>query len=248
MTISDIRKSAREALAGKWTKGVLIMLAYLAFSMFLRFVNTLLQNIPFINLIVTLAIIIISVPISFGLIVSFIKLKRGEDLKAFDFITYGLNNLKRSWKISLKVLSKTWLQILLNTVATIALAFILLWLIALLFSEFASIDFASSLISTIVFILYLTSLIYLYSKLLSYSLVYLIGYDNEEMSAKDLVEESAKLMHGNKIKFLLLQFSFIGWIILSAFTFYIGLLWVIPYMQISIVCFYEALKDKKIEE
>ena len=55
-------------------------------------------------------------------------------------------------------------------------------------------------------------------------------------------------MKGHRGKYILLQLSFIGWIILSVFTLYIGMLWIFPYMQISMICFYEALKENKVEE
>ena len=66
------------------------------------------------------------------------------------------------------------------------------------------------------------------------------------MSGKESVEESKKMMKGNRGKYVLLQLSFIGWMILSIFTLYIGLLWLTPYMQVAMVCFYESLKDNKV--
>ena len=43
----------------------------------------------------------------------------------------------------------------------------------------------------------------------------------------------------NVNEFFVLQLSFLGWIFLSLFTCGIGLLWVIPYMDVTIVKFYE---------
>ena len=51
MVLSDIRKSAREALTGKWGKGALIVLAYCAFEFALGFVSGLVDNIAFLKFI-----------------------------------------------------------------------------------------------------------------------------------------------------------------------------------------------------
>lgn len=46
-------------------------------------------------------------------------------------------------------------------------------------------------------------------------------------------------MKENRWRFFCLALSFIGWAILSAFTFGIGTLFLIPYMQVSFAAFYE---------
>jgi len=54
---------------------------------------------------------------------------------------------------------------------------------------------------------------------------------------------SWNLMKGNKKKLFLLQLSFIGWVILSVFTFFIGLLFLYPYMSTTFAKFYQNLYD-----
>lgn len=246
MVLSDIRKLARESLAGRWGKGVLIVLAYAIFEYLLGFISGLVSEIFILSLIVSIATIILSIPISFGLIASFIKLKRGEDVKVFNFITYGFNNFKRSWKLAGNILLKLWLPTLLYILATICLAF------ATTFGTMASAISSSVtflIIATILGIaLFIAAFVYLFVTSLSYSLTYLVAYDNEEMDAKDATEESKNLITGYRSKYVLLQLSFIGWAILTIFTLYIGMLWLVPYMQVAIVCFYETLKEKKAEQ
>ena len=84
-------------------------------------------------------------------------------------------------------------------------------------------------------------------KSLLYTLAYYISYDNPELSSKECVLKSAELMKGNRSKYFLLLLSLSGWAILAAFTFGIGLLWLMPYMQIATVCFYEHLINPKTE-
>jgi len=245
MVLSDIRKSAREALAGKWGKAVLIVLVYFAFTYVLGIIGNLIKNIAFLNFIYEIANIVITVPISFGIIASFMKLKRGEEVKCYEFFTYGFNNFKRAWKVAGNILLKMWLPILLYIITTFVWAFT---------SSFGIIAFANSgsslfaVISTFIgFGFFIAAFVYLFIKTLSYTLAYLIAYDNENMTEKEAVEESKKLMTGNRGKYVLLQLSFIGWMFLSIFTLYIGMLWLAPYMQVAMICFYEALKNKKVK-
>ena len=47
------------------------------------------------------------------------------------------------------------------------------------------------------------------------------------------------MMRGNKWKFFCLNLSFIGWAFLCVFTFGIGLLWLMPYMENAFIAFYD---------
>ena len=61
----------------------------------------------------------------------------------------------------------------------------------------------------------------------------------------EVVNESEKMMNGNRGKIFLLSLSFIGWAILATLTLGIGFLWLMPYMIVAEVCFYEYLLGKK---
>ena len=68
------------------------------------------------------------------------------------------------------------------------------------------------------------------------------------MSSLEVVDESKKMMTGNRGKLFILELSFIGWMILTAFTLGIGYLWLLPYMYVALVCFYENLLGKNNSE
>ena len=76
----------------------------------------------------------------------------------------------------------------------------------------------------------------------AYSQVFYIRQDHPEMSAKEALRASEKMMDGHKMEFFLLKLSFIGWHILAGFTFGLLYLWLIPYMQMTYVGYYERLK------
>ena len=81
-------------------------------------------------------------------------------------------------------------------------------------------------------------------KSLFYVLVYQVAYDNPNLSSKEVVEESERLMTGNRGKYFVLQLSFIGWSILACLTLGIGMFWLTPYITVATICFYEALSGK----
>lgn len=83
-------------------------------------------------------------------------------------------------------------------------------------------------------------------KAYSYAMTYYIAKDRPELSAEDCINESMKMMAGNKMRLFLLDLSFIGWFLLSCITFGIGLLWLMPYVQTARAAFYEDLKESTV--
>lgn len=80
------------------------------------------------------------------------------------------------------------------------------------------------------------------------ALTYYLLADDLELGGIDALKQSIRYMRGNIIKYLVLQMSFIPLLVLSAFTLYIALLWVIPYMEMSSVMFYRDLRGEFIPE
>lgn len=76
----------------------------------------------------------------------------------------------------------------------------------------------------------------------AYSMSYYILKDNPELSANEARKQSIEMMRGNKWRLFCLDFSFIGWSLLSILTFGILMLWVTPVMEASHAAFYESLK------
>lgn len=69
--------------------------------------------------------------------------------------------------------------------------------------------------------------------------------DNPELSPMEVLKRSNEMMRGNKWQTFLLDLSFLGWIILGAFTLTLGLFfWAYPYMQSTNATLYLALKEQ----
>ena len=78
---------------------------------------------------------------------------------------------------------------------------------------------------------------------LSYSMAFYILADNTSVGAREAIKMSKKMMMGYKWKLFRLTLRFLGWVILCIFTLGIGLLWLIPYIQVSTAKFYEDIKN-----
>ncbi len=80
-------------------------------------------------------------------------------------------------------------------------------------------------------------------KIYSYSMAYYIKIDHPDYDWKRCIDESRVLMNGKKWKLFCLDLSFIGWMLLSIFTFGIIMLWISPYMEAAHANFYADLVD-----
>lgn len=78
----------------------------------------------------------------------------------------------------------------------------------------------------------------------SYSMVFFILADDNNIKVKDALRKSKEIMNGYKLKYFYLNLRFIGWGILSLLTLGIGFLWLIPWMQTSQAKFYDDIKSK----
>ena len=79
----------------------------------------------------------------------------------------------------------------------------------------------------------------------SYAMTDYILKEDPEMKNNAAIEKSMAMMENNKMKLFMLDLSFIGWAILSLFTFGIGFLFLQPYVAISRAAFYEDLKAQQ---
>lgn len=79
--------------------------------------------------------------------------------------------------------------------------------------------------------------------MLSLSQSYFILYDHEDMPLGDIFRTSMDMMDGHKTDYIIFVLSFIGWIFLGLFTAGILYLWLIPYIGVSTVNFYDKIKN-----
>ena len=243
MKASEIRRQAIEALRGKWGKSVCITLAYIVIVFIILLITELFESGSVIKTIVQIIQIFISVPLSLGFAYSMIKIKRNEEVRPFDFLKIGFKNFGRAWKLDLRIFLKLIVPIIILIIGLVFI-YVALFGATLVVYELSDVELDWNLLSNIFYIgiaIYLLGLILSIIFGLLYSLVFMVAYDNPYMAASVAVNKSAELMRGNRWKFFVLILSFLGWAILGILSLGIGLLWLIPYIQVTGVCFYDEL-------
>lgn len=241
MTATGTRAEARKSLTGKWGKGALITLCYSIVEGAISMIQNIGQNNNNNTLQIILSILasIISIPLSYGLLVSFIKLKRDEEVNTFDFLTIGFSNFSRAWLVALNIFVKMLLPI-----GLIVLSLILTGVFTALATTGNSV-----FLVLMVFAIISCVIGYIWAIVRSFSLVlaYYIAYDEPDLSAYECCKKSIEKMKGNRGNYFVLSLSFIGWAFLAVLTLGIGFFWLIPYINVSYVCFYEEVMGKKEE-
>ena len=77
----------------------------------------------------------------------------------------------------------------------------------------------------------------------SYAMIFHVKADHPDYRWQQCLDESERLMSGNRFRLFKLHMSFVGWILVGAFAFLgVGSLWVEPYIQVSTTVFYEQIK------
>lgn len=74
-----------------------------------------------------------------------------------------------------------------------------------------------------------------------YRMALYILIDNPQLGALDCIRASSEIMRGHKGELFVLDLSFLGWVLLTAFPFVT--VWVTPYMEMTYANYYLALRD-----
>ena len=92
-------------------------------------------------------------------------------------------------------------------------------------------------------ILVIATLVYTLWISLTYSQISFIVLNNPELDIIETMRTSRHLMAGKRMKYFLLELSFIGWILLGLLTLGIGYLWLMPYISTTEAAFYCDVRD-----
>ena len=82
-------------------------------------------------------------------------------------------------------------------------------------------------------------------KALAYSQVFYILAEKPDMTPTEAIKKSQEMMKGHKTRLFLLMLSFLGWFILGALAFGVGIFFVLPYFQTTLANFYVDLRGAK---
>ena len=230
LSSAELKKFARIALKGKY--GVLIG-TYLIFQVIV-FAVSVITNVLFrYNASVTSLVIYISIQFvlsfiwvifSVGFIYQSMKVCRGEPISIADLFYAFTHNPDRYIIISL-------LEILI--VLVLFAPSIALFTIASLSGVYVS-----TALIVVGGIFTLIGYVFIFIIVLAFSLSFYLIIDNPSMSAIDSLKTSWHLMKGKKGRLFYISLSFIGLTLLGILSFGVGLLWVVPYMNVTTAYFY----------
>lgn len=79
---------------------------------------------------------------------------------------------------------------------------------------------------------------------IAYSQTFFILAENPNIGSREAIKRSREMMKGYKWKYFYMGFRFLGWGLLSILTLGIGFIWLTPYIQVTMVKFYEDIKNK----
>ena len=225
---AELKQKAKDLLDGKKGKAALMVLIYYI----MPFLFTLIPLIGFI-------ISVICVPVlTYGLLKSMIDLKNGEEVGAFDFFTKGFKDFGKVWSVSICITLKKWAPLLLGIVG-----FIIMFLGGFTMSA-SNMEFIPSTGLMIGWVIVMIATIW--SIPITWKYVYSmneLAYDSSRNSM-DIVNTSGSYLIGNRWKAFVLDLSFIGWFFLVGITLGLIIFWLLPYILVTKILFYEELSGR----
>lgn len=185
MKTKEIKVRAKEALTGKWGKGIGIFFCY-------SLITYLLSLIPVVGSIILL---IIQPALVIGVTVSMMKLKDNESIGFFDFFSIGMSNFKKAWGVAFNVFIKA--------LGAIIVIFLAIYAFYMLIAKMGTIGMVIGLILIVLAIVYGIDIFYKYKYAVN-ELIY-----NPDMSSKVIVNNTANKMKKQLNRAFNLDFSFI---------------------------------------
>ena len=201
--------------------------------------------IPFIGALGSIATnIFLSLPMTVGLYYFFIRSRQAPpDMKN---IFYSFNST-RYMKI---VGAMAWQYLFIFLWSLIPGTGIIIFvtnLIAITLSSFhyVSPGFSSSLIVVGILcgVIFIAGMVIVIMKSIAYSMVPFILTDNPNIGYTRALKLSIQMTSGQKWNIFVLQLSFLGWALLTVFTFFIGMLFLVPYILATYCELYLKLRD-----
>jgi len=214
----ECKLKAKELLRGRWENAVGACLLFFVSTFLLSF---LLSPIPVFGWII---IALISTFLTGSFIKYCIKLNETEGkVKYLECLI--------SFKTTLKILA---CDILIGLVVGIG------WMIFTMIFSVAFIA-SQSIVVIIVVLIILVALGFFIEAILFP--VPMILTEDEGVGVMEAIEMSFNITKGYRWKYIVMNLSFIGWMILSFLTFGIGMLWLQPYMMLTYYLFYKGIRS-----
>lgn len=250
-----------EGNKSKWGKAALCTFL---FGLFAYLFNLVANMIPFVG---GIALAVISPVMAFGFLCQMLNLKNsenGEDVGCIDFFKLGFEKFGKVWGVTWHTFTKMWFPILALVIGIIMLGVSITLSSASIINQAAMLSLvaegytvdttsnlpssgaAGTIVGVIGIIIYIIAIIFVIRLSYKYAFTTLELALDPETSSKEIVNRSGDIMVGNRWRLFKLGFSFIGWALLCALGMGIPTFWILPYIQIANIYFYEDIRNKEI--
>ena len=230
---AELKSFARSRLQGHYTIAVEIVLSYFALSFFLSWIGLLFfpfgLNFGFIDMIGNMVLSILMSMLSIVVSYCFLALNRGWQVRISDlFLAFRYHSDKALCISLFYMIASSLIKVPLNIVYSLSLL---------------SGDYFSNHVFFTLIILFTVIVCFILSIILwiNISMCYYIYMDHPDLRTTQIIKISFQMMRGNKMRFFYLNISFLGLILLSLITCFIGMIWVLPYISSTMAAFYQDL-------
>lgn len=235
-SIRDLKLSAKQAMRGRTGLLIMAMLAYTALGFAGNMLTTMFFPGTGIPDIIISEVFLFILTLVFGIFYAgvrylYLNVARGRAYSMEDLIYFFRNDPD-------KVIVATFVLCLISLAVSLPVN-IYLYNMEIGTSLEAQLDWA---VTTLVLMLAAMAVSELLT--LPFEMTYYLMADHPEMGGIDALKSSVRMLKGKTGRLLLLKLSFIPMMLLSVFTLYIALIWIIPYMEMATAEFYRALLDE----
>lgn len=259
LSIGQVIKNTNKSLKNKYGKAILCTIIYgiviYGFSLLSNIITgnpkSLNQEVDIqktlLGLGFTIGLYIIIIPFSYSYFFNLMDLYREKDFSFLNLYRYTVKYFKKAWCLLGRKLQKLLLPIILligsYIFMFIALTVVIVTSHATTVSETVNRAITVSLIIMVItLIIMAVAIIILLIKELLYFPIYYIAYDHQEMTGLEVVNESEKIMKGNRLSYFALAIIYTMAIIVSIIsTFGIGLIFIMPYIYFANMVYYDGL-------
>lgn len=217
MTAKEIRIIAKRKLEGKFGKAFLILFLY-------TLLISLANSVPLIG---SMAMLVISPVLTFGIYKSIVLLINGEKVGVFDYFKFGFNNFVKVWQLIWEVLKKTWVPLALMLLGCgLVFGSIFIGSLGTFIVASAGTSDAVGIIWVIItflgigvsFLVMIGGIIWYIIKCLPYTLVNFYLIKNPNLTAKEIMELNEKDIKNNVGKVARIMFLYMTLSVLISFS------------------------------
>ncbi|MGL5314781.1 MAG: DUF975 family protein [Peptostreptococcaceae bacterium] len=177
-------------------------------------------------IVVSIFTFLIGLPLTIGLMNMNLQCIKGEKIRVKDILK-GFDRLYQVYGVTL-----------IQSVIMMILTTPLILIPIVMLEDNYQISMMVSMISTIANTFFI----------IIFSQVEYIVADKKDVSPIEAVRKSVHIMKRHLLEFIILELSFIGWILLIGITFGIAAIWVAPYMNLCYANYYEYVKEDNLQE